>query len=162
MHDHPTRRTLLAALPTAAAAAVSGCVKASGPTADNSTPTDSPTPTKTPTETDTPTREEMVERLPETSPLGGALTELVAAEDRKKTADEYGLEYRPADSTVKAVIELESDRELSDTYRIETLDSYDGYITTYVHVNDLVPLAMEDGVRKVRRPAESKTDEPPP
>lgn len=154
MRDGCSRRAVLASLPVVA---VAGCLSSAGGTPDGGDRTGTETATATPTDTPTPTREELVERLPEPSPLAGSLTDLVAAADREATAEEYDLDYRPDDGTVRVVVELESGAELPNGYRVEVVDQYQNQVTAYVHVNDLVGLATHDGVRKVREPAESET-----
>lgn len=107
--------------------------------------------------TPTPDREEQVEKLPERSPLAGALEELVAAQDRDAVAAERDLEYRPDDGTVRVSVEFEPDGELPEGYRMEVLATYEGSVVAYVDVDELVPLALEDDVRKVDRPPRSRT-----
>jgi hypothetical protein len=103
-------------------------------------------------------RDELVERLPETSPLTGPLEALVAGSDRAAVAEEYGLEFREKDHSVRVRIELESGGRLPERCRVEVVGQYQDYITAYIHVDDLVPVGIDDGVRKVRRPPESRPD----
>lgn len=108
-------------------------------------------------DTTTVSRKEQVERLPERSPLTSSLTEVVAASDRKTVAAEHGIEFRESDHSVRVSIELESNETLPDGYRVEVISSYGGRVIAWVHVDDLVPLAMEEDVRKIQKPAESQT-----
>ena len=101
-------------------------------------------------------RQELVDQLPEPSPLVSALFDIVAAADRDAAAADHGFEFREADHSVRVMIRLEPEAELSKNYRIDTVDEHNGYVTAYVYVDDLVPLAMADEVRKIQRPAESR------
>ena len=163
-----SRRSIL----LVSASALSGCVGGRGDdegttTEDGSAQTDTTTTTQdetgmTPTDDGTPTpdRREQVERLPEPSPLVGSLTAVVAASDREATAAEYGIEYRSADDSVRVAVELEPDADgLPDGYRVEEVSSFGGQVIAYVHVDDLVPLAMEDDVRRIQKPPESRTNQ---
>lgn len=105
-------------------------------------------------------REQLVEQLPETSPLSAQLVELVASHDRATTAEERGLEFRESSHSVRVLIELESTGELPTGYRTEVLDSYQNTVDAYVHVDDLVPVAMDENIRIIRPPAESRPHEP--
>lgn len=163
-----TRRRVLATLP---AIALAGCASDAGgdPTTsdgegsggdDTTTTTATPTTTEdqmTPTDDGTPTRQELVEQLPEPSPLSGALTELVGAQDRTALAAEYSLDFRDGEHDVRVQIELEEGGTFPEEYRVTRISTTGNYVTAYVHVNDLVPLAMADDVRKVQRPPESRT-----
>jgi hypothetical protein len=101
-------------------------------------------------------RQELVDQLPEPSPLSGSLVDLVAASDREATADELGYEFRTGSHAVRVQITLESGAEMPEGYRVSTEGSYGGTVDAYVHVDDLVPLAMEDGVRIIRPPDEPR------
>jgi len=113
--------------------------------------------TKTDDGTATPDRQEMVDRLPEASPLSGVLVDLVGATDRAKMAAEHNLDFREATQDVRVQIELEVDATMPDGYRLERISQTGGYVIAYVHVDDLVSLAMEPAVRKLQRPPESRT-----
>jgi len=143
---------------------------------DGDTPTITPTPTPdggemTPTDDGTPTpeddrkpvppgdREELADQLPTPSPMTGSLVDVVTAADRAAAADDHGLEFQPDDHSLRVAVELEAERELPDGYRVDIVDEYGGYVIAYVHVDDLVGLAIEDAVRKVQRPPESRTDD---
>lgn len=102
-------------------------------------------------------RQELVDQLPETSPVVGSLKEIVAAADRKRAAETHGYEFRQDDHSVRVAIRLESGATLPSGYRVEVISEYEGYITAHLHVDDVVPLAMESAVRKIQRPAESQT-----
>jgi len=101
-------------------------------------------------------RRAQIERLPETSPLAGALRELVAAEDPSAVASDHGLDFRPDSYTVGATIELEPGESLPDGYRVEVRSQTGAYVTAYVHLDDLVPLALDEAVRKVQKPPDSR------
>jgi hypothetical protein len=101
-------------------------------------------------------RQQLVDQLPETSPLVTSLVEIVAAADREQAAADQGYEFRSEDHSVRVMIRLESDSDLPTTYRVDVVHTHDGYVTAYVHIDDLVPLAMEDAVRKIQRPPESQ------
>lgn len=162
MGDQYSRRAVCAA---AAAAILGGCVEGSGedPTdnttenpaeeemdsSDSSTDEDTPVPPEE--------RQQLVDQLPETSPLVGSLVDIVGAPDREDAAEEHGYDFRAEDHSVRVTIRLESGAELPSEYRVDALNEYQGYVTAYVHVDDLVPLAMDDAVRKVQRPEESRT-----
>ena len=103
-------------------------------------------------------RDELVERLPETSPLTGALEALVAGSDRAAVAEEYDLEFREKDHSVRVRVELESGGRVPKHCRVEVVGQYQNYVTAYVHVDDLVPVGIDDGVRRVRRPPEPRPD----
>ena len=98
----------------------------------------------------------LVAQLPDVSPLVGSLEDIVAAADRKAVAADHGYEFREEDHSVRVVIELEPDGELPAGYRVAVQDEYGGQVTAFVHVDDLVPLAMADSVRKIQRPPESR------
>ena len=134
------------------------CGSESADASDNETmtPTDHNSNEKTPVPP--AERDELVERLPETSPLTGPLEALVAGSDRAAVAEEYGLEFREKDHSVRVRIELESGGRLPERCRVEVVGQYQDYVTAYVHVDDLVPIGIDDGVRKVRRPPESRPD----
>jgi hypothetical protein len=177
-----SRRKLLATLPVLALAGCTGGAREDEGTDETATetsadagevPTDDTT-TATPTQTEepmtpgdnsTPTddsstatdRAEQLEKLPEPSPLVVALEDLVAAADRQAVAADRGIEFREQDHSARVSIELESEQELPDGYRVDVVSQYAGHVTAYVHVDDLVPLAIEDAVRKIGRPPESKT-----
>jgi len=102
-------------------------------------------------------RQALVDQLPETSPLVGSLEEIVAAADREGAATDHDYEFRNEDHSVRVAVRLESQQELPEGYRVEVTDTYEEYVSAYVHVDDLVPLALEDAVRKIQRPAESRT-----
>jgi hypothetical protein len=111
----------------------------------------------TPTPSATPTPEELVDRLPERSPLADPLVTLLLAENREQTAEEFGLDYRPETNAVRALIELEPEASLPGRYRLSVLSKQNNNVIAYVHVFDLVPVAMADPVRRVQQPPTSKT-----
>jgi len=160
MTDTYSRRALLLALASASAA---GCLGASDSpddaTADETQTTDPPDQQMTDTNEllSIEQRQQQVEQLPETSPLVGSLEDLVAAADRETAATERGLTYDDTNHRVRVAIELEPDAELPSGYRVETISSYEGRVVAEVHIDDLVPLAMDDAVRRVRKPEESRT-----
>lgn len=132
---------------------------------NTATPTAAPddsetTPNETPSTSETPVlpgeRNQLVEQLPEPSPLATTLVELVASSDRQSTANEQGLDYHESTHAVQVQITLQSESELPDGYRIDVLDSYQNIVTAYVHIDDLVPVAMDDSVRIIRPPVESR------
>ncbi|QLH76928.1 hypothetical protein HZS55_06300 [Halosimplex rubrum] len=127
------------------------------PATETMMPTDDKTQTDERTPVPPAARDDLVERLPVPSPLTGDLEEIVAASDRKSAAKERRVEYRPADHSVKVMIMLQSDVELPQCYQIEVISQYQDHVTAYVHIDDLVPLSMEEDVRKVQKPLESKT-----
>ncbi|ACV12319.1 hypothetical protein Huta_2152 [Halorhabdus utahensis DSM 12940] len=163
MPDRFSRRHFLGSL---LVAVLGGCAERAGKTPTNTTtqttdepnmtPTDSDSKTGTSTPTEPEDRKELIEQLPETSPLVRSLEDVVAADDRRSVAEDAGYEFREEDHSVRVSIRLEADGELPDGYRVDVEDAFDGYIEAYVHVDDLVPLAMEPAVRKIQRPAESK------
>jgi hypothetical protein len=157
-----TRRSVLLAALTVA---LGGCLGGGGDDDDTgdgtATPeSDTPTATDTPTSETTPVppsdRQALVEQLPEPSPLANSLAELVAADDRDAKANELDYEFQTSDHSVRVQITLESGTELPDGYRVTIEDTYEGTVHAYVHVDDLVPLAMEERVRIIRPPAESQ------
>lgn len=102
-------------------------------------------------------REELVEQLPDRSPLVESLADVVVAPDREATAARFNIEFRAEDHSVRVAIELEADGELPDEYRVDEVSRYDGRVIAYVHVDDLVPLAIDENIRRIRKPEESKT-----
>jgi hypothetical protein len=162
MRDQYSRRAVCGAI---GAVLLGGCVEgASDDPSDNSTQSpdndtmdstdDSSTGNSTPISPEE--RQQLVDQLPETSPLSGSLVDLVAASDRETAAAEQGYELRSKDHSVQVMIRLESDHDLPTEYRADVVDNVEGYVTAYVHIDDLVPLAMEDAVRKIQRPPTSQ------
>jgi hypothetical protein len=148
MPSNPSRRRVLAALPVALLA---GCLE-DGDTERATTET----PTETPTDSPTFDPDEELARLPEPSPLSESLRGLVAAEDRAAYAEEHSIDYR--DGSVKVFGELDGADEPPDAYVAELVGQYEGTFVAWVAVEDLVDLALHDGVRIVRRPPEPRTD----
>ena len=146
----PTRRALLLAL---ASAPLTGCLGAAEDSSEDTT-TDQEM-----TDTDllsVEERQQQVDRLPERSSLVGSRVDLVAAGDRSAVAADHGIEYDDTNHTARVAIELEPDAELPDKYRLDTISSYEGRVVATVHIDDLVPLAMDDAVRQIKNPPDSR------
>jgi hypothetical protein len=163
MRDQYSRRAVCGAVGTVL---LGGCVGGTGDdpsdntqqNADNNTVNSSDDSSTTDTTPIPPEeRQQLVDQLPETSPLVSSLVNIVAAADREQTADEQGYEFRSEDHSARVMVRLESGADVPSGYRVDIVDTYDGYATAYVHIDDLVPLAMEDAVRKIQRPPESRT-----
>jgi hypothetical protein len=156
MTTPPTRRSVLVVL---ASAPIAGCLGAADDSPDDTQTTEPADQQMTDSDEllSVEQRQQQVEQLPETSPLVGSLVDLVKAEDRRAAADDHGIEYDDTNHTARVAIELEPDGELPDGYRLDTISSYEGHVVANVHVDDLVPLAMDDAVRRVGKPPESRT-----
>lgn len=148
MSPSSSRRELLTVASTLLLANA-GCVGSDS--GSQSTMTDDTSSTST---SGTERPEEQVERLPEPSPLSNTLRNLVLADDRRQFAEEHGISYR--EGAVKVQIELVDGGETPEQHFTEVTGSYDSVAVGYVRTGDLVPLALEDSVRIVRSPPESR------
>jgi hypothetical protein len=128
-----------------------------GGTANSSPTPDGDEMTSTDDETPIPEaeREEMVEQLPEPSPLADVLVNLFKADDREGFAQEHDLNYQ--DRTVQVDISLEPDSDLPVEYLPDDRTVYGDTVIAYVDVHSLVDLALDERVRLVAPYMEPQT-----
>ena len=132
--------------------ALSGCLTASGPSADTASGTATATETETPATTP--------------AALDSQLAGLVAADNRTAYAEASGLDYDAGatagtagttaqgdtDGRVRAVVVLDANATLPGGYDLSVVARADELVEVRVAVDDLSALAREDGVRLVRPP----------
>ena len=165
-----SRRRFIAALTSLLFA---GCLGGPSPgqkeqpsTADTATPT--PTETSTPqvsehavtTVSQTHTGQQMIDRLPDPSPLASVLEDLVQADDRTQFAENHDIPY--TDGTVKVHIELEEEGNAPESLLENIVSSYGTRVVAWVQVSNLVDVALAEDVRLVMRYSEPKTHDPEP
>lgn len=148
-----SRRQLLAALP---ALALAGCAGNGSEDSETTATTDEPTPTPSPTPAETPDREDLIDDLPEPSPLGSSLREVFLADDPAAAAEARDVPY--SDGAVKVRIELVEGGEVPEEYIEELLTRQDVTAIAWVPVEHLVDLATASDVRIVRGWTPPKTN----
>lgn len=140
------RRTLVATAAVLLLAVAAGCT--GGPVAD--VPTGDETSIEQPTSTTGQTTM--------SDALASILVGLVQADDRAAYAETHGLDYE--DDRVGVVIELQPDADLPEGYDLAITASHDEMVQARAPVEDLPPLASEEGVRYVRPPHSPEADGP--
>lgn len=146
-------------VPLILVASVAGCTApgpSSGPQAASTpTATVESTATQTPTSVDTtPTQTPTVSQP---SSLESTLYRLVQADDRASFAETHGIRLRNGDALV--VIELADDADLPGGYDIDVTVRVQDSVEAYVDVDDLLPLAREEAVRRIRRTVDAVPQE---
>ncbi|MFC4549571.1 MULTISPECIES: hypothetical protein [Halorussus] len=92
-----------------------------------------------------------------TSSLGATLAGYLRTDDRRAYAEAHGLRTR--DGRVAVVAELRDDRAFPADYDATVTASHDDFAQAFVELEDLVALAADANVSRVRAPARPAADD---